>query len=125
MIECKEPIPDSLAVRIPSVHASLSASIQLAPSLARCPAFACLTAANLPLENVQRVLFVGFQIPKLHVLQNDFQRVADTADLPTVASNLVEDLSLEVGFRRVAEVDVDEAELSALLIEGHGIDCLP
>jgi hypothetical protein len=97
----------------------------LAPSLARCPAFACLTAATCPFENVERVLFVGVQIPKLHVLQNDLQRVADAANLPPVASNLVEDLSLKIGFRCVAEIDVDEAELSALLIEGHGIDRLP
>ena len=66
---------------------------------------------ELPLENVQRVLFVRFQIPELHVLENDFQRVADAAELSPVAPDLVEDLALKVGFRRVAEIDVDEARI--------------
>jgi hypothetical protein len=70
-------------------------------------------------------LLFGFQIPELHVLENDFQRVADAAKLPPVASDLIEELALEVGFARCAEIDVDEAELSTLLIEGHRIDCLP
>ena len=94
--------------------------------------FACLCAAppspahrcELPFENVQRVLFFGFQIPELHVLQNDFKRVADAAELPPITPNSIEKLALKVRFSRVAEIDVDEAELSALLIEGPGIDRL-
>jgi hypothetical protein len=80
---------------------------------------------ELPLENVQRVLFFGFQIPELHVLQNDFQRVANAAELPPIAPDPVEKLALEVGVACAAEIDVDEAELSALLIGGYRIDRLP
>ena len=58
------------------------------------------------------------------MLENDLQRVADAADLAPVAPDLIEKLALEVGFACAAEIDVDEAELSALLIEGPGIDRL-
>ena len=56
---------------------------------------------ELPLENVQRVLFFGFQIPELHMLENDFQRVADAAELAPIAPDPVEKLPLKVGFPRV------------------------
>jgi hypothetical protein len=79
----------------------------------------------LSLKNVQRVLFLGFQIPELHMFQNDLKRVADAAELAPVAADLGEKLPFEVGFTRRAEIEVDEAELSALLVEGHGIDRLP
>src|ERR1700722_12099331 len=80
---------------------------------------------KLPLENVQRVLFLRFQIPELHMLENDFERVADATELAPIAPDPIEKLPLEVGFTRGAEIDVDEAELSALLIESHGIYRLP
>ena len=80
---------------------------------------------ELPLENVQRVLLLRFQFPELHMLENDFQRVANAAELAPLGPDPVEKLPLKVGFRSVAEIDVDEVELSTPLIEGHGIDRLP
>jgi hypothetical protein len=80
---------------------------------------------ELPLENVQRVLLFGFQIPELHMLQDDFQRIADAAELAPVAPDPVEKFPLEVGFPGGAEIDVEEAELSALLVGGYRIDRLP
>ena len=79
---------------------------------------------DLPLENVQCVLFVGLQILELHVLQNDFQRVADAAKLSPAAPDRFQDFSFYVGVGRAAEIDVDEPELSALLIGGDRIDRL-
>jgi hypothetical protein len=58
---------------------------------------------DLPLEDVQRVLFVRVKVPELDVLENDFQRIADAAKLSPIASDLVENLSLQVGFRCVAK----------------------
>src|SRR5580704_19079964 len=58
------------------------------------------------------------------MLQNDFQRITDAANLPPIASDPVEDLSFKVGVACAAEIDVDEAELTALLREGPGIDRL-
>ena len=69
-------------------------------------------------------MLFGPQIPEPHVLQNDFQRVADAAKLSPVASDLIEELALEVGFAGCAEIDVDEAELPDLRREGLGIDRL-
>lgn len=48
------------------------------------------------------------------MLQENVQRIADAADLTSIASNVVEDRSLETGVARAAEIDVDEAELPAL-----------
>jgi hypothetical protein len=59
------------------------------------------------------------------VLENDFQRVADAAELAPITPHLVKKFPLEVGFTRSPEIEVDEAELSALLVKGQGIDRLP
>ena len=49
------------------------------------------------------------------MLQNDFERVADAAELPPVAPDRFQDFSFQVGIGCPAEIDVDEAELTALL----------
>jgi len=89
------------------------------------PGFCLPHRRKLSLENVERVLLLRFDILKLHRLQNDIQRIADAAKLPPVAPDVIEDLSLEIAFRRIAEVDIDQAELSALLISRYRIDRLP
>ncbi|HVQ10188.1 MAG TPA: hypothetical protein VMS43_17345 [Allosphingosinicella sp.] len=54
-----------------------------------------------------------------------FERVADPAELAAVAADLLQHLLLDLRMRRLAEVDVDKAELRPLLVEGPGIDRLP
>jgi hypothetical protein len=59
------------------------------------------------------------------VLQQHLERVADAAELPSVAADLVQDRALGFRCRRLAELDIDDAELATLLKECQRIDRLP
>ena len=65
-----------------------------------------------------------FRSPEPHVLQNDFQRVANATKLAPVAADGFQNFSFQVGIACAAEIDVDKAELPDLRREGLGIDRL-
>ena len=59
------------------------------------------------------------------MVEDDLERVADMADLPPVASDIVENGALGLRARRLSQVDVEQTDLRTLLVEGQRIDRLP
>src|SRR5579863_2181006 len=76
-------------------------------------------------QHVQRVFLRSAEIAERDMVEQHFEGVADMAELPAIAADLVENRLLHLRTRRLAEIDVDEAELRPLLIERPGVDRLP
>jgi hypothetical protein len=82
-------------------------------------------SGKLATKEVERVLLGRANLVELDMPEKHFERIADAPELAPVAPDLVEDGLLRFGVWTPARIDVDEAELCALLIEGPGIDRLP
>ena len=59
------------------------------------------------------------------MIEQHLERIADATELAAVAADLVQDGLLDFRARRLAQIDVDEAELRALLVERPRVDRLP
>ncbi len=64
-------------------------------------------------RRVNRPFFVCSELVELGVVDERAQRVAKLPELLAVGADVLEDLFLEIRIGRLAEVDVDEAELTA------------
>lgn len=73
----------------------------------------------------ESILLILSQIAEFYVVEQYLQGVANAAELASITANLVEHPLFDFWMWSLPEIDIDEAELRALLIERPGIDGLP